>query len=1439
MLTSQENRRHSPADGALLALLLLVALSLRLMDLNWDAGHFAHPDERFIVMVTQTVEWPKRWQDLFNPRQSGLNPFSRPDGSGVRQPEHFAYGHFPVYLLKGITSGLQALWRPAAHLFGAGSGVALFLRRMTDFTQMTMTGRVLSALFDTASIVVAYAFGRRLFGRWAGLLAAGLLVFTVMDIQLAHFYAVDSLLAFFVTLTLYWLVRYVQDGERKAALWAGAAFALAVASKSSAAPLALPWAAAFLLRERRRAGGQSQRGSAGDMLASAAVGAVTFALVSPYVLLDLKMFLSSVGFEGQMVRGVVDLPYTRQYRNTPAFLYPVLMQLRWGMGWLPGLLAFAGLLWATARQGWRAWERQPLEPETIVLAWALPYFLITGSFMVKFMRYMAPLIPVMLVLGSGLIVHLGRRWRRLAIGAAVLVLLYAVLWSAAFTSIYRRPFTREAASQWIYRNIPAGEVITTEEWDDLIPYPTIVDGTYRSPEQYTVVSFPLQEPDDLRKVDMLVRNLTEADYVIVSSNRFYGWLPRMRSTYPLSNAYYEMLFKGQLGFELVQQFTSYPTLGPWQFRDDHADESFTVYDHPKVMIFKKTQPLPPEQLRAMFISALGSGAQAGGDRSLLLPVALDRMPIRGDFGWNAWATDGLPAIVFWWLVATILGLAAWPLLHWLVGDLWAGGWPLSRVLGLLLVGYATWLPSSLGLPANRAILMACAALLLLFVAVLVSRRRASALAAFLRGHWRELVAAEAIALVAYLAWTGVRVLNPDLWHPWWGGERPMEMGFLLGILKSGRFPPYDPFYAGGYINYYYYGLYLVSCLVKLTGIVPEVAFNLALAYFYSLTVAAAATLGASLARHHKATVGLCAAAFVGLIGNVDGGLQLVRRWGEQGTQALGANLPLLGWLPRLLLGLYRVIAQAAPVPNYDFWGPTRVIPDTINEFPFFSFLYGDLHPHILDMPVVLFGLALAYSLLRRLTANENRRAELSPSPLASVTTVALLAFLAGGAIATNTWDAPLLLAGLALVALLAWRGRSWRELRFLAGVLLMGGVAAVVLFLPFLTYYKAPPGGLGLTRAGSPLLHFLRIWGFFALASLGMSLLTLARARSTRGVPGFISLALRHWRRLPQVLDLAEAFPGARRAASLANLGLLLFLLLMALLIALGRAAAGVCLSLGLIAALAAWAAPSPEERFASGLAAVAWAVLLAAEVFYLKDWLAGGPAYRMNTVFKFGVQAWLLLGVSCGAQALLLWRPQGGLASVWRGATLALLALCSLYPLLGGAARISARFPNAHPPVGTLNGLAYMSVGSYFWPDEQHPIVLLPESEALAWLRQHVPGAPVVAEAALGYYREGGSAVASWTGLPIPLGPQHEAEQRPQAPLGERESEVRELYQTPDPAQAERLIKELSVSYIYVGQLERIAYGDVGLAKFETMVQAGQLERAYSNQAVSIYRVR
>ncbi|MGQ9555475.1 MAG: hypothetical protein ACUVWR_15340 [Anaerolineae bacterium] len=183
--------RRSRAEAIVLALLVLVGLSLRLTKINWDEGHAAHPDERHIVMVTATLQWPERWQDLLNPRTTTLSPFSRPDGTGQRQPERFAYGHFPLYLLKAVTSGLQSLSRPLRHILGPDGPVVRELMRMNDHWHMTLAGRVISALFDTGTLLLAYALGRRLFGRQAGLLAAALLTFTVLHIQLGHFFAVD------------------------------------------------------------------------------------------------------------------------------------------------------------------------------------------------------------------------------------------------------------------------------------------------------------------------------------------------------------------------------------------------------------------------------------------------------------------------------------------------------------------------------------------------------------------------------------------------------------------------------------------------------------------------------------------------------------------------------------------------------------------------------------------------------------------------------------------------------------------------------------------------------------------------------------------------------------------------------------------------------------------------------------------------------------------------------------------------------------------------------------------------------------------------------------------------------------------------------------------------------------------------------------------------
>ena len=93
-----------------------------------------------------------------------------------------------------------------------------------------------------------------------------------------------------------------------------------------------------------------------------------------------------------------------------------------------------------------------------------------------------------------------------------------------------------------------------------------------------------------------------------------------------------------------------------------------------------------------------------------------------------------------------------------------------------------------------------------------------------------------------------RYLNPDSWHPSWGGEKPMEFAHINAILRSAHFPPYDPWYSGGYINYYYYGSYLVAFCMKATGIPSEIAFNLAQPTFVAFLALAAYGLAATLGR---------------------------------------------------------------------------------------------------------------------------------------------------------------------------------------------------------------------------------------------------------------------------------------------------------------------------------------------------------------------------------------------------------------------------------------------------------------------------------------------------------------------------------------------------------------------------------------------------------------
>ncbi len=329
------------------------------------------------------------------------------------------------------------------------------------------------------------------------------------------------------------------------------------------------------------------------------------------------------------------------------------------------------------------------------------------------------------------------------------------------------------------------------------------------------------------------------------------------------------------------------------------------------------------------------------------------------------------------------------------------------------------------------------------------------------------------------------------------------------------------------------------------------------------------------------------------------------------------------------------------------------------------------------------------------------------------------------------------------------------------------------------------------------------------------------------------------------------ATPPYNRRRIIALLGLLGGL---ALLAGAGRPTAALAaLPLCLALPLAFRRKASADEAVVALLLALGLSIIAGTELIYLRDFLAGGDWYRMNTFFKFSVPAWLFLALAGGVMLPVVWAAAGR-APAWFGVTIRVVLAVMLvgglvFVVVGVPARVDDRFPGARPPLGTLDGTAYMTVGHYTWPGGEHVIQLAPEREAIRWLLDNVTGTPVIAEAPAGsyevdglpvgydYYRAGGLRVASLTGFPTFVG-QHQYEQRPGDQVGRRFDQGKAFFATTDLARARKLIEELRVGYIYVGQLERLLFSADALRKFDIMAERGDLEVVYRNPEVTIYRV-
>lgn len=1395
--------------------ILGLALFLRLYGHNWDGGWYLQPDARDIVMVlTERIHAPSLSDlgALLDPAHSPLNP--RSNGANG-QPQSFAYGSLPLYATDLL-----------AWLFGLIAGTNL-----NNYDHVGQVGRYLTELLDTGTVVLAMIFARKAYGRLGSLFAGALLAATVTMVQLAHFFTVDAWVTFFCTALLLVCLKLYQRPEWKWAALTGVMFGMALATKVSVIELAIPILVTLIAAFRNRGWPDLIEPVVKHLAVSAAATVATFAIFNPYAILQPSTFINDANLQWLIVTGRYDVPFTRQFVGDIPVRYEIGNLVHWGLGPFLGL----AMLFALGYAIWRWRSRKFVD--VLLLSWILPYFALIATAEAKFPRYLEPIVPALVLLTVGCMVELLPRhrpihWRSVAVIFAVaVVFLGTFAWAAAFESIYSHPNPRITASKWIYQNIRGGSTISAEYWDDALPLP-LAGEPYPVPYYSRVTMDLYADRPNEKEFEYIANALQHTDYIILSSDRLAQSIPKLPWRYPVDSEYYRLLENGQLGYQEVYESDVMPELFGMKFNDRNADESFTVYDHPHIRIFKKVETLSTSQLRQRFAAAIAQPwdpVRSPSQPTLLLTQPVDQRPVAHDLGWSSTLTHfSIAAALIWFLVLALIGLASSPLTLVLFSRFSDLGWGFSRILGLIVTGFGVWICVSLQLVHFRVpnilipIALVVAAMWFAFRGTLRDHWPA------IRSHWRMILITEIVFAGAFSFFLLLRAINPDLWQTYYGGEKPMEMSFISAIGRSAVFPPYDPWYANGVMNYYYYGFYLIAYLWKLTGIPPEIGFQLGVATVSGTMVSGVfslvSTFGADLIHSTKL------------------------RW------AVAAGL--IGVLIHSFMGNLDAVAQllSASPQAFDFWHSRSVVDYAITEFPYFTQMWADLHPHFIDLPIAVLMLALVYSRIRKGLSG--------PRDIAIWAIVSALVL--GTMAVTNSWDMPLglLLVGAALVSgALRHPPIRFKSIALALGVWVAIGGLAYTLFLPFFSRFVVLVSGIARTQTGSAPSQFLNQFGIFLgilacggiVAAIGRvhlrrndvlaGALSAAAGIAAAFVGSFINFQPDVFRFLVMVVLAGTAgalLPALVLAvvddgSPLQNLAYLtpIAAATIGLLVPVRPTAAMLCIPL--LVGVLIWLCNlgRPALALMGLLIAGASGVTLGTDLVYVVDDLSGSPWERMNTVFKFFMQGWTLFAIAgAGVMIWLLWTVWQGKRDVSLGivagphpdtlpaaemhstnrltaARIAIVLSASLvaaglvYPIVGTPQRLSLGMPGS-PDQLTLNGLTWMK-GSWIYNTSGQRIDFTGDYYAIMWLRQHDTNNGIIAEASIGPYRGNGSRISAGTGLPTVLGwDSHERQQRYSPGIDQRLIDVRTLYNTPDIAVKQRLIEKYDISYIVVGDVER-----------------------------------
>jgi YYY domain-containing protein len=767
----------------------------------------------------------------------------------------------------------------------------------------------------------------------------------------------------------------------------------------------------------------------------------------------------------------------------------------------------------------------------------------------------------------------------------------------------------------------------------------------------------------------------------------------------------------------------------------------------------------------------------------------------------------------WWLSVELLGLIALPVTFTLFKSLPDRGYAFGKALSILIVSFLLWLAASAHVLPNAqwAIILIIALLaagsLFLFV------RRRHQIVSFLSENRRLIIATELIFLLSFVLMAVMRAYNPEILYT----EKFKDFAYLNAVLRSDYFPPHDPWLSGASLSYYYFGYLMMAMLTNLTGIAASVSYNLSLALIFALTTIGAFSIGYNLVSLSRGGIraaigfGLVTIGLLALLGHFLGVFELLHAhgfgsegfWDWVGVRDLDHPYSSAHWYPTDWWWWYRSAWVIGTVVD------GNVLDLTINEFPFYSFLLGDLHPHLMALPFVLLNVSFCLEFF-------NSSASLGLAWLRRNWAKLLVFAICLGALGfINTWDFPtyafLFLAAI-FIGFYLRRGKL--GFRFLRNVgIFCFALIGCALLLYALFHTELISGVTGGYIRGIGLVgdidtrpfHFFIFWGLFLFLAVSI---VLAQAWGTlkKMIPS-------RWEILAAILipllplaiwAIAELVTDAGFSISgkfLHLLPLLLILSLILLILIKKSQRIGKFDDEG-----------GKASIFALLLLFVGFLLIMGCELFYVDTGVWQYYA-RSTTVYKLYYQAWVLIAIASAFGMYLLvsrWRPatvvRKSVRASWWVVCVLLVVGCCIYPVAATLYKT-----NAFGGAPTLDGIAFVEGAN---PSEY---------EAIKWLNSEVEGAPVIVEAWGGgghYY--GYLRVSAYTGLT--------------GLLPTWRHDVETIYRSEDIDEVQELLEKHNVTYVYVGHLERAQYGDEVGERLATFIF---MDVIFENEGVTIYQVK